>query len=155
MKVLISACLLGLNTKYSGKSNMDVNLVEYLTQNHIEFFPLCPEQLGGLTTPREACEIESGFTSKDILNGRGRVISKTGLDFTENFISGAKQVLDFCKTYGVTHALLQPRSPSCGFLKVYDGTFGGNLIEGNGILAQLLIDNGIKVVKDIKDLELH
>ena len=152
MKVLISACLLGLNTKYSGESNMDINLVEYLLKNHIEFFPLCPEQLGGLPTPREACEIESGFTSKDILNGKGRIISKTGLDCTKNYISGAKQVLDFCKRFGVTHAQLQPRSPSCGFLKVYDGTFGGTLIEGNGILAQLLIDNGIRVIEDIKDL---
>lgn len=154
MKLLISACMLGLNTKYSGESNIDINLVEYLSKNHIEFFPLCAEQLGGLTTPREACEIESGFTSKDILNGRGRVISKTGLDYTKNFISGAKQVLDFCKTFGITHALLQPRSPSCGFLKVYDGNFDGTLVEGNGILAQLLVDNGISIIEDIKDLSV-
>lgn len=152
MKVLISACLLGLNTKYSGNNNIDISLVDYFSQNSIEFFPMCPEQIGGLKTPRQACEIEKGFNSKDILNGNGRILSKDGRDYTKNYLSGALQILEFCKTFKVTHAILQPRSPSCGFSEVYDGTFMGSLIEGNGILTQLLIDNGIKVVKGIKEL---
>ena len=153
MRLLISACLLGLKTKYNRESNEDIKLIEYLKDKSIEFYPLCAEQLGGLLTPREPCEIEKGSTSKEVLKGRGRVLSKSGKDCTENFVSGAKEVLNFCKKFEITHALLQKRSPSCGLSQVYDGTFAGKLIEGNGVLAELLIQNGIVVVDSVKDLE--
>jgi uncharacterized protein YbbK (DUF523 family) len=152
MKLLVSACLLGLKTKYNGESNQDIALIEYLRDSNIEFYPLCAEQLGGLVTPRYPCEIEKGFTSKDVLEGRAKILSKSGRDYTKNFILGAYEVLNFCKKFKITHALLQKRSPSCGFLLVYDGTFSGRLIKGNGVLTELLIQNGIKVSDDIKDL---
>ncbi len=153
MKLLISACLLGLKTKYNGDSNEDIQLREYLKDNSIEFYPLCAEQLGGLLTPREPCEIEKGYTSKDVLEGKAKVMSKSGKDCTENFLSGAKEVLNFCKKFQITHALLQKRSPSCGLSQVYDGTFTGKLVESNGVLAELLIQNGIVVVDSVEDLE--
>ncbi len=152
MKLLISSCLLGLKTKYNGESNEDIHLIEYLKENNIEFYPLCAEQLGGLSTPREACEIESGYTSNDILNGKGRVLSKNGVDCTKHFILGAQKVLQFCKQFGITHAIVQPRSPSCGLSYIYDGSFSGKLIKGNGVMVQLLINNGIEVVSDLREL---
>jgi len=147
MKILISACLLGLDTKYNGKSNKNEVLIRSLKENHIEFFPLCSEQLGGLTTPREPSEIESGYTAKDILNGKGRVLTKTYTDVTKQYLRGVKNILNFCKKFNITHAILQERSPSCGYTKVYDGTFSDKLIPGVGILTQLLKDNDIKIIE--------
>lgn len=147
MRVLVSACLVGLNTRYDGKNTKSNEVLEYIKSNKIEFFPLCAEQLGGLETPREPCEIENGYTSKDILDGKGRVLSKSGKDLTEYFLKGAYLVLEFCKEFNITHAILQDRSPSCGYTKIYDGGFSGNLLDGRGITAELLIQNGVEVVK--------
>lgn len=152
MKILISACLLGLNTKYSGESNRNDSLIGYLNKNNIEFYPLCTEQLGGLTTPREPSEIESGYTAKDIINGKGRVLTKAHRDVTKEYLKGANNILNFCKEFNITHAILQERSPSCGYTKVYDGTFRNKLIPGVGILTQLLKDNGIKII-ELDDLK--
>lgn len=146
MKVLVSACMLGLNTRYDGKNTKQKSVIEYLEENDIEFYPLCAEQLGGLCTPREPSEIEEGFTARDVLDGKARVFSKSGTDVTDNFVNGANLVLEFCKEFGITHAILQNRSPSCGYSKVYDGSFGGNVIEGRGVLAQLLKDNNILIL---------
>lgn len=146
MKVLVSACLLGLNTRYDGKNTKDKSVIEYLRDNKIEFYPLCAEQLGGLCTPREPSEIEPGHTAKDVIIGKAKVYNKIGEDLTEQFLSGAKLVVDFCKRFNITHAILQERSPSCGFSKVYDGTFEGNLIDGNGILTEMLKKEGIEIL---------
>lgn len=147
MKVLVSACLLGLNTRYDGKNTKDESVIEYLKKNNIKFFPLCAEQLGGMATPREPSEIEKGYTSKEVLDGRAKVYTKSGVDVTEYFVKGAYLVLDFCKEFGITHAILQDRSPSCGYSKVYDGSFSGNLLDGSGITAQLLKNNGIDIMR--------
>jgi len=147
MKVLISACLLGLNTRYDGKSTKDKKIIEYINSKDNEVFPLCAEQLGGLSTPREPSEIEEGFTSKDVIEGKGKIYTKSGVDVTKFFLKGAYQVLNFCKEFNITHAILQDRSPSCGYSQIYGGTFKGNLVEGTGITAQLLIDNGIKILE--------
>lgn len=149
MKVLVSACLLGLNTRYDGKSKKSETLIQYLTENEIQFFPLCPEQLGGLCTPRPACEIESGFNATDVINGKAKILTNDGEDMTDSFLKGANLVLDFCKRFEITHAILQEKSPSCGYSRVYDGTFTGILKEGSGILTQLLKDNGITIVEDL------
>jgi uncharacterized protein YbbK (DUF523 family) len=156
MKLLVSSCVLGLPTRYDGDGefNKDEKLIDILIKKDIPFIPLCAEQLGGLETPREPTEIERGFTSKDILNGKGRVLTKEGDDLTERFLKGAYLVFDFCKKHNITHAVLAQRSPSCGYSKVYDGSFTGKLIDGKGILAQLLEDNGIIIVKDLKELKL-
>ncbi len=149
MKILVSACMLGFNTRYDAKNKRNETLIEYLRENKIEFYPLCAEQLGGLPTPREPSEIEKGYTAKDVLDGRAKVLAKSGEDLTEEFLNGAYLVLDFCKEFNITHAILQDRSPSCGFSEVYDGAFNGELIEGKGVLAQLLEDNGIEIIEDL------
>lgn len=138
MRILVSACLLGMNTKYNGDNNRDNRVVSFLLKNNYFFIPLCAEQLGGLPTPRSPAEIEKGFTSKDVLEGKAKIKNKDGEDVTNLFINGAKSVLSICKEFGITHAILQDRSPSCGYTKIYDGTFENNLILGNGILTELL-----------------
>lgn len=146
MRVLVSACMLGLNTRYDGKNTKNEKVMKYLKTREIQFFLLCAEQLGGLSTPREPSEIEKGFTAKDVLEGKAKVLSKSGVDVTEGFINGADLVIRFCKEYNITHAILQDRSPSCGYHKVYDGTFSGSIISGNGILTEMLKQNGIVIL---------
>lgn len=146
MKVLVSACMLGLNTRYDGENTKSKGVLEYLKKKDVQFFPLCAEQLGGLCTPREPSEIEKGFTAKDVIEGKAKVLTQSGKDVTSNFINGAKLVLKFCKEFDITHAILQDRSPSCGYSKIYDGTFSGEKINGRGVLAQMLKDNGIKIL---------
>jgi uncharacterized protein YbbK (DUF523 family) len=148
MKVLVSACLVGLKTRYNGVDNRNQNVINYLKKNNIDFYPLCAEQLGGLSTPREPCEIEYGFTAKDVIQGKAKIYGKSGKDVTESYINGCNLVIDFCKRFNITHAILQPRSPACGYPVVYDGQFKGNLKKGNGLLAQLLLDNGIEIIDD-------
>lgn len=133
---LISACLAGINCKYNGNNNYNEKAFELVKSG--EAIPVCPEQLGGLITPRIPAEIR-------IINGNRRVINKNGEDVTAQFEKGADEVLQLCKKLNVDKVILQARSPSCGVGKIYSGDFDGTLIDGNGITAQLLIDNGIEV----------
>lgn len=153
MKLLVSACLLGLNTRYDGHSTKDENLFKLLNSKEIFFLPLCAEQLGGLPTPRQPAEIEQGYSAKDVLRGKAKVFTRGGKDVTEEYLNGTGQVLEMCKRFNITHAFLQERSPSCGFTVVYSGDFSGKLIPGRGILTQLLVENHIEIVKDIKELK--
>jgi uncharacterized protein YbbK (DUF523 family) len=140
--------LLGLKTRYDAKDNTDNKVAEFLEREDLQFYPLCTEQLGGLKTPREPSEIEKGYTAKDVLEGRAKIYTRSGKDVTKNYIDGAYQILKFCKKFGINKAILQQRSPSCGYGKVYDGCFSGNLKKGNGLLAQLLVDNGIDILSN-------
>lgn len=131
-KLLVSACLLGENCKYSGGNNYNeavVNLGE-----KFEIIPVCPEVFGGLTVPREPCEIVGG-----------KVVSKNGEDCTLQYSDGAEKTLYIANECNAVYALLKERSPSCGKNFVYDGTFSGRLANGNGITADLLLKNGILV----------
>ena len=134
--MLISACLLGINCKYNGESNYNQRIVE-LTKNE-RVIPICPEQLGGLTTPRLPCEIV-------VLNGERRVIRKDGVDVTEAFLIGAEETLKIAKMFNESIAILKTKSPSCGSCQIYDGSFSGRVIEGSGLTAELLADNNIRV----------
>jgi len=134
MYALISSCLIGLNTKYNGTNNLREEVVERLKNEYI-LIPICPEQLGGLPTPRNPCEIKDG-----------RVIDTTGRDFTDNFYKGAIEALKLAKFFGAQIAFLKSKSPSCGCGKIYDGSFSGKLVEGSGITAAIFMQNGIKVV---------
>jgi uncharacterized protein YbbK (DUF523 family) len=145
MKILVSACLLGENCKYNGGNNKNDKVIE-LGEKHT-LIPICPECFGGLPIPRVASEIKDG-----------RVYSKNGNDVTEEFNDGAEKALYVAEESGCQIAILKERSPSCGFGKVYDGTFSGNLVTGNGITAQLLYDHGITILGEtrvdrIKDYE--
>ncbi|MFO7153412.1 MAG: DUF523 domain-containing protein [Caldicoprobacter sp.] len=148
--ILVSACLAGICCKYNGEDNGIPIIKELVRQG--KAIPLCPEQLGGLPTPRLPAEIKGG-NAHDVLQGKALVVRKDGVDVTENFIRGAKQILRFCQEMGIKRAVLKARSPSCGKGMVYDGTFTGKLQEGNGITAQLLMDNGVEVLTEEEILE--
>lgn len=130
-KILVSACLLGENCKYSGGNNKNDEVIALA--DSFELIPVCPECFGGLTIPRLPSEIKGG-----------RVYAKDGEDVTDAFMSGAEQTLYIAKETNAPCAVLKENSPSCGFGKIYDG-FSGNKIDGNGITAQLLFDNEIQI----------
>ncbi|CDF58462.1 DUF523 domain-containing protein [Thermobrachium celere] len=143
--ILISACLLGLCCKYNGGDNKNIKVLEFIKK--YPAIPVCPEQLGGLPTPRKPAEIKAE-NSKDVLDGNGKVINIEGQDVTDCFVKGAYETLKLAKIYDVKIAILKSKSPSCGCGFIYDGTFRGRLKEGNGITAELLIQNGIKVYSE-------
>lgn len=130
--LLISACLLGVRCRYDGESRA-VQAAEALAERY-QLIPVCPEQLGGLTTPRPPAERRAA-----------RVVAKDGRDVTEQYRRGAEETLRLAKLFGCEAAVLKERSPSCGTGTIYDGTFSGTLCEGYGVCAQLLLENGIAV----------
>ena len=134
-KLLISACLCGKNTKYNGGNNLIANLEEL--EKHFELFMVCPEVDGGLTTPRNPSEQKGD-----------KVISNQGVDVTYEFNLGAKIALDVAKKNNIKYALLKESSPSCGSNLIYDGTFSGKKINGMGVAAKLLKENGIQVFSE-------
>ena len=134
-KLLISACLCGQNTKYSGGNNALKNL-ELLEQKFI-LVPICPEVMGGLSTPRDPSE------QKD-----NKVFSNKGKEVTKEFELGAYTALKIAKENGVTLALLKESSPSCGSHLIYDGSFSGTKIAGEGVAAKLLRENHIKIYSE-------
>ena len=130
--ILISACLLGTSCRYDGGSK-PVLSVEAL-MGHYQLVPVCPEQLGGLPTPREPSERQGD-----------RVVMRTGEDVTGRYQKGAEQALHLARVFGCKKAVLKERSPSCGAGEIYDGTFSGKLTAGDGVTAALLKANGIEV----------
>lgn len=143
--MLVSACLAGVKCKYNGGNNYVREAAELLSRG--EAVPVCPEQLGGCTTPRPAVEIQDG-TGADVLDGRRRVKNRDGEDVTDQFIRGAEETLRIAVLTGADKAVLKARSPSCGCGRIYDGTFSGTVREGSGVAAELLTRNGIKVVTE-------
>jgi len=134
-RALISACLLGVNCRYDGKTNkLPEEKLRELTEKY-ELIPVCPECLGGLTTPRVPAERRGGG-----------VFAKDGRDVSTEFHKGAKEALYLAKLLGAELAILKERSPSCGSGVIYDGSFTGALTEGDGVTAELLKQNGIKVL---------
>ena len=132
---LCSACLLGVKCRYDGKSKPNEKVLA-LSKKEV-LIPICPEQFGGLPTPREPSE------------QRGKeVVTKTGKSVTENFENGAKEVLKLAKLFNINETILKQRSPSCGSGQIYDGTFSGMIIKGDGVTTALLKRNGIKVISE-------
>ena len=136
MRVLLSTCLVGVNTQWNEGNNRCDDLVELVRSGSAVV--MCPEQLGGLPTPREPAEIEEGKTAEDVLAGRARVVARTGQDVTEQFVTGAHRILAFCQEIGIETAILSAKSPSCGSSETYDGTFSETTRPGRGITAELL-----------------
>ncbi len=149
--ILISACLCGINCKYNGKNNSNPVFEAMLARS--EVLPVCPEQLGGLPTPRPACEIVGG-TGIEVLEGKARVISNDKQNLSDAFIKGAEEVLHIVKNAGIKGAIFQSRSPSCGCGHIYDGTFSSHLIPGDGVTSALLRKHGIKVINEADFLKL-
>ncbi len=131
-KILVSACLLGVNCKYNGDNNYSSEIDEFLKD--YEIIPICPEIMGGLPTPRVPSERLGD-----------RVVTKDGIDVTKQYEKGANECLFLAKKYNIKKALLKKRSPSCGYGEIYDGSFSKNIIPGNGITADLLEKNGIEI----------
>lgn len=159
MKILVSSCLLGEDVRYDGNnSSIAFNpkfpfsskelFMDILCDN--EIYSFCPEVAGGLGIPRTPAEIvnnEKPFIVKD----------ENGVDVTINFLLGAKKALDICKEENIKVALLKANSPSCGNIKIYDGTFSKNLIDSEGLTAKLLKENGIEVFNEnqLKELQKY
>ena len=112
-----------------------------------ELIPVCPEQLGGLSTPRPPAEIVGG-DGVDVLDGCASVITVEGEDKTSEFLGGAHQTLEIAKSQNAAHAVLKSRSPSCGCGRIYDGSFTGELGDGDGVTAALLRRHGIRVMTE-------
>ncbi len=143
--ILVSACLAGVNCRYNGEGSCNEKIVELIACG--KAIPVCPEQLGGCTTPRAPAEIAGG-SGADVLDGRCRVIGKDGSDATIQFIKGAEETLKLARISRAAKAVLKARSPSCGCGRIYDGTFNGILRDGNGITTELLKRNGIDVITE-------
>lgn len=138
MKIMVSACLLGNNCKYNGGNNFSQKVMDF-TNGH-EVIPVCPEVAGGLPVPRKPAEIVNGV-----------VKTADGISVDKEFRSGAEIECQKAISNKVDLVILQSRSPSCGVKEIYDGTFSGKKITGKGIFAELLANNGIKVI-DVEDL---
>ena len=139
-KILISACLTGVRCRYDGGHCWDGLLMAALAG--AELIPVCPEQLGGLSTPREPAQIVGG-EGNDVLGGLGAVRTEAGNDLTHAFIDGARKTLAIAKREKIGMAILKSRSPSCGCGSIYDGSFTGCLRQGYGVTATLLRKAGI------------
>ncbi len=133
--ILVSACLLGAACKYSGGDNFCPKVAALVKDYHL--VPVCPEQLGGLPTPRTPAERQGN-----------RVITKDGQDITAAYHRGAQEAWKLAKLFGCDTAILKARSPSCGAQGIYDGTFTGTVIPGSGVTAELLRDAGIRVLME-------
>ena len=130
--ILVSACLLGVCCRYDGESKPCARVTSL--RDRFILIPICPEEDGGLPTPRTPSERVGD-----------RVLMRDGRDVTKNYIDGARHALGRAETFGCTAAILKARSPSCGKGRIYDGTFSGNLTDRDGVCAELLMKNGIKV----------
>ncbi len=135
MNLLVSACLLGVNCRYCGDACPGAD-VKYLAER-FGLIPVCPEQLGGLPTPRPPAEIRGG-----------RVVTVNGGDVTEAFQKGAQEALRLAELFGCRYAVLKNRSPSCGAGCIYDGTFSGSLTKGDGVTASLLKQAGLVLLNE-------
>ena len=164
--MIVSACLAGFRCRYDYKFKSDKRVIKLVRQG--KAIPICPEQLGGLPTPRVAAERVGNKLprSKPCIStvqgkptrysgppvggsaSRNKVLRKDGVDVTKEFSKGAKEALRIAKLVGCKKAILKARSPSCGSGKVYDGTFSGTLIDGDGVCAELFKKNGIEVVTE-------
>lgn len=133
MNILVSGCLLGIPCRYDGKRK-EYEGIRQLMEQHV-LIPVCPEQLGGLATPRPSAE-----------RAGDRVMNCRGEDVTAFFRRGAQQALELAKLYGCECAVLKERSPSCGSGQIYDGSFVGRLIPGDGMTANVLKSHGIRVI---------
>ena len=143
-KLLISACLLGVASRYDGRSiaKLSSDDVARLASRY-QLVPFCPEIYGGLPTPRLPSEIRDGG-----------VYMVDGTDVTENYRRGAAEALRICRVLGIEKALLKEKSPSCGKGKIYDGTYSGTLTDGDGVCSALLTENGICVLGESEFEEL-
>jgi uncharacterized protein YbbK (DUF523 family) len=138
MKILVSACLLGENCKYNGGNNYNAAVAEYVKGK--EVLPICPEMMAGMGCPRTPIEIVNGV-----------LVDKNGRNVDAALRDAAARALELAEKEQIDLAILQSRSPTCGVNQVYDGTFSGRLIPGQGVFARMLMDAGF-AVRDAEDI---
>ena len=142
---LCSACLLGLECRYDGKSNLEKASEQLLQEfRNGNIIPICPEQLGGLPTPRSGARICSG-DGKDVLDRKTRLLTDDGQDVIGQYIKGAYEALKIAKTLGIQEAILKQKSPSCGCGYIQGGLNERKTVEGEGVTTALFKRNGINV----------
>jgi len=134
-KVIVSACLIGENCRYDGGNCQNNRVLDYLKDK--EYIWACPEQLGGLSTPRFPCERKED-----------KVINNEDQDVTAAFKKGAQSFIALARAHNCTLAIMKSLSPSCGKGLIYDGTFSGKMKEDNGVTTELLLENNIEVIAD-------
>lgn len=139
-KYIVSSCLVGVKCRYNGSDSLNPDMFELFKNG--QAVPVCPELLGGLRTPREPVEI------KTLKDGRRQVIDREKNDHTESFIIGAKSTLIIANLCGADTAILKSLSPSCGSEEIYDGTFSGTIVKGEGVTAKYLKSKGITVLNE-------
>lgn len=142
--ILVSACLLGLLTRYDGATKRNEKVLRFLRENELIPIPVCPEQLAGLPTPRKKTRFSSG-DGTDVANGTGTVVNAEGAVMNEFFLRGAVETLKVARLAGCTEALLKERSPSCGVHQVYRGD---TILSGQGVTAALLQRSGLGVFSE-------
>ena len=143
---LISACLLGIKCAWDGQDIYKSDKAIELSNSEM-LMPVCPEQLGGLRTPRAPQEIQGG-NGEDVLDGKCKVLNIDGKDVTHEFIAGAEETLKIVKLLHIEEFIGKSRSPSCGCGQIYDGAFSRQLIDGDGVTTALLKRNGVRVITE-------
>lgn len=150
-RILISACLIGCKCNYKASAASVYAADDSFWQHLFEVYqvlPICPEQLGGMPTPRIPCELQK--QADMVLSGAGKVINREGSDMTACFLKGAEEALHLARLYKPDLVVLKSRSPSCGIAEVYDGTFSGRLVPGSGMTAQVLQSAGFRLVDEAR-----
>jgi len=148
-KIVVSACLLGFKCRWDGESRPCEKLIDLYKKG--EILPICPEELGGLSTPRIPSEVKCGDGS-GVVKGVNFVFDKNGKDVTKNFLIGAEKAVELAKKFGATGFLGKSKSPSCGSGCTYDGTFTGKLIKGDGVAVAFFKKNKFNILTE-NDIE--
>ena len=144
---IVSACLAGVNCRHDGCNKLDPRVAKLVAEGRA--IPVCPEQLGGLPTPRTEADLVGG-TGAEVLDGKARVVDREGHDVTAQFVRGAREALQVAKTAGATLAVLKENSPSCGCKRTYtrDATGKAHRVAGQGVTAALLAREGLRVISE-------
>lgn len=142
--ILVSACLLGLPTRYDGKAKRSQDVLDYLQREKLTPIPVCPEQLAGMTTPRDKTFFQSG-DGRAVLAGNGEAVSENGRSMNAIFCRGAKMTLEIARLSGCRRALLKEGSPSCGVHRVY---LGEDKVAGVGVTSALLMNSDLEVISE-------
>lgn len=143
-RILVSACLLGLSTRYKGDSKPCSSVIDFLHSKNLTPIPVCPEQLGGLPTPRPPSAFVGG-DGMEVLQQHAQLLDQKGKDTTPAFLHGAQQCLDIARVCQCEWAIFKERSPSCGVHQVYAGE---TRIQGQGVTTALLLRAGVRVISE-------
>ena len=143
--ILVSSCLLGNAVRYKGDANPCDLLIKYKDCGH--FIAICPEVFGGLSIPRPPAEIVGG-SGEDVWQGKAHIVNNAGTDVTESYKNGVLKAAEYCKIHHITAVILKERSPSCGTHLIYDGTFTGTRIKGQGVTAAYFAKLGLPLYSE-------